>query len=149
MSEAQNSDPFAGYRDAKGRFLKGAPGRPPGYRHKITRAAEELMGAEVERLTRRVIDLALAGDPTALRIVFDRIAPPRRDPPLTDTIELPDLKTPADAAQAVGLIAKAAAEGSISPGEAQALTNIVKTWTEAHALADLEQRVRRLEGAEE
>jgi Family of unknown function (DUF5681) len=70
-------------RQPDGRFVKGAPsanprGRPVGSRHKATLAAEALLDGQVEQLTQACIDKALAGDPSALRIVMDRIIAPRR-----------------------------------------------------------------------
>jgi hypothetical protein len=39
----------------------------PGTRHKATRAALALLSGEVDKLTRKAVELALAGDVTALR----------------------------------------------------------------------------------
>src|ERR1700751_5428740 len=73
-------------RDAEGRFSKGESGnpagRPPGARNKATEAAERLLEGEAEALTRKVVELALEGDSTALRLCFDRIIPPRRGRPV-------------------------------------------------------------------
>jgi len=61
-------------------FKKGRPspnpnGRPPGARNRTTLAAEALLDGEAEALTRKAIERALDGDPTALRICIDRILP--------------------------------------------------------------------------
>jgi len=64
-------------------------GRPPGARHKATVAAEAMLDGEVEALTRKAIELALAGDTTALRLCLDRILPPRCERPTS--FELPRL----------------------------------------------------------
>jgi Family of unknown function (DUF5681) len=53
-------------------------GRPPGTRHKVSLAAEALLDGKSEALTRKAIDLALAGDTTALRLCLERILPPRK-----------------------------------------------------------------------
>ena len=57
---------------ARGRpFEKGRSGNPagrrPGSRNKATLAAAALLAGESEALTRKAVELALAGDPTALR----------------------------------------------------------------------------------
>jgi uncharacterized protein DUF5681 len=52
-------------------------GKPRGTRHKATRAMEVLLEGEVEQVTRKAIELAKAGDTTALRLCMDRIAPAR------------------------------------------------------------------------
>jgi len=85
-------------RDAQGRFLKGRSGnpegrfrkgrsgnpkgRPAGARNKATQTAELLLDGEAEALTRRAVELALAGDGMALRLCLDRIIPPRRGRPV-------------------------------------------------------------------
>jgi Family of unknown function (DUF5681) len=82
-------------RDAQGRFPKGMSGnpegrfkpgqsgnpagRPPGTRNKATESAELLLEGEAEALTREAVELALAGDATALRLCLDRLIPPRRE----------------------------------------------------------------------
>jgi hypothetical protein len=79
-------------RDARGRFLKGRSGnpegrfrkgrsgnpkgRPAGARNKATQSAELLLDGEAEALTRRAVELALAGDGMALRLCLERIIPP-------------------------------------------------------------------------
>jgi hypothetical protein len=52
-------------------------GRPRGVRNKTTLAVEALLGDEAQTITRRAIELAKAGDRTALRLCLDRIEPPR------------------------------------------------------------------------
>jgi hypothetical protein len=63
-------------------FKPGNAGKPPGARHKTTLAVESLLEGEAEKLTRKVIRLALAGDTTALRLCLERIAPVRRGRPV-------------------------------------------------------------------
>ncbi|MGC2203149.1 MAG: DUF5681 domain-containing protein, partial [Stellaceae bacterium] len=70
----------------EGRFRKGQSGnpkgRPPGARNKATLAAELLLDGEAEALIRRAVELALEGDPMALRLCLERIIPPRRARPV-------------------------------------------------------------------
>ena len=51
-------------------------GRPKGARNKATLAMEILLDGEADRLTRKVVEMALAGDTTALRLCLERIMPP-------------------------------------------------------------------------
>ena len=85
-------------RDGQGRFVKGRSGnpegrfrkgrsgnpkgRPAGARNKATQTAELLLDGEAEALTRRAVELALAGDGMALRLCLERIIPPRRGRPV-------------------------------------------------------------------
>ncbi|WP_407159291.1 hypothetical protein [Bradyrhizobium sp. STM 3557] len=52
-----------------------------------------------EALTRKAIDLAKAGDLTALRLCFYRIIPSRKDRPLSFAV--PAITSPAEAASTV------------------------------------------------
>src|SRR5205823_6586133 len=46
-------------------------GRPVGARHKATVAAETLLDGEAEGLTRKVLEMALAGDTVAMRLCLE------------------------------------------------------------------------------
>jgi hypothetical protein len=50
-----------------------------GSRNKATIAAAALLEGGSEALARKTMDLALVGDPTAMRLCLGRILPPCRD----------------------------------------------------------------------
>ena len=54
------------------RFKKGNPGRRPGSRNKATVSVEALLDGDAEKLTRKAIEMALAGDTVAMRLCLDR-----------------------------------------------------------------------------
>jgi hypothetical protein len=69
---------------ARGRpYEKGRSGNPAGRqigsRNKATLAAAAFLAGESEALTRRAVELALADDPTAMRLCLERILPPCRE----------------------------------------------------------------------
>ena len=70
-------DPQAG--DAPWRFQKGESGnpggRPKGARNRATLLMEQLLGAEIEGVTRAAVGRAMGGDVAAMRLCFQRIAP--------------------------------------------------------------------------
>src|SRR5262245_46115875 len=75
-------------RGPRGRCLPGnreGPGRPKGARNKTTLLVEELLDNEAEALTRTLIKRAKAGYAVPLQLVFDRLAPPRKDRHVTIT----------------------------------------------------------------
>ena len=82
-------------------------GRPKGSRHKALMAIDLMLDGESEAITRKAIELAKAGDLTAIRICLDRTAPARRD--RTVAFALPRMETVADAFKALGAVAEAAA----------------------------------------
>ena len=130
-------------RDPSGRFTTGNPGRPHGARHKATRAALALLDGEAEALTRQAVTMALDGDATALRLCLERIAPPRRDAPVTFT--LPPMQSARDAAQAAGAVLAAVAEGELTPTEGAHVMGLVETYRRTLETTELEARVTALE----
>src|ERR1700738_457555 len=80
-------------RDRRGRFAGGRSGnpagRPRGCRDHVNRAARLLLAGEGEALTRKAVELALAGDPWtfspracpvgALRLCLERVVAPYRE----------------------------------------------------------------------
>ncbi|MBU2342197.1 MAG: hypothetical protein KKE77_13270 [Alphaproteobacteria bacterium] len=136
-------------RKQAGQFAPGVSGnpagRPPGARHKTTLAIEALMEGEAEKLTRAALDKALEGDTTALRLCLDRLAPPRKDNPVSFT--LPTIESAADAVAASSALLVAVAAGEVTPDEAgrvMALLTAHKTLVET---GDLETRIAALEEA--
>jgi hypothetical protein len=100
-------------------------GRPKGARNRATVAAEALLEGEAEALTRKAIELALAGDPVALRLCMERILPPRRDRPVHFT--LPPESGPQDTGGVMRAIVVALAAGQITPSEATAAIQVIET----------------------
>src|SRR6266852_5935139 len=101
-------------------FEKGRSGNPlgrrVGCRNKTTIAAASLLASEAEALTRKAVELALVGDPTAMRLCLERILPPCRDRMVK--FALPPIESAADIAAAMKAVTSALAGGMISPGEA-------------------------------
>ena len=81
------------------RFRKGQSGNPrgklKGTRNRATRLAEALLEDEAVGLVRQVIDLAKAGDITALRLCLERLIPRRVERAIE--FELPPISEPKDA----------------------------------------------------
>ena len=140
--EARKSGTNAG-RDPKGRFGPGNPGKPKGTRHRTTQAVEALLDGEAEALTRKAVALAMEGDTTALRLCLERIAPPRREAPVT--VDIPVIETAVDLPRAIAALLQAAGRGDLTPGEAGRLAALVGEAGKALELHDIESRLQRLE----
>ena len=111
-------------RKSRGRpFKPGNAGRPRGTRNRATIAAETLLDGEAEALTRKAVELALAGNVFALKICLDRILPPRRERGVA--INLPSLRSPGDAGEVTAAILAAVAKGEITLSEATELAKLV------------------------
>jgi hypothetical protein len=136
-------------RTPEGHFVKGQSGNPAGRaagcRNKATRIAEALLDDDVEALTRKAVALALDGDPTAMRLCFDRIIAPRRARPVH--LDLPPIVEAADIANAMAAITAAVAEGAITPGEGAEVGMIVETYLRALEASDFDRRLKVLEAA--
>lgn len=98
-------------------------GRPKGARNRSTIAAESLLEGEAEALTRKAIELALAGDTTALRLCMERLVPPRKDRAVW--LDLPAIGSADDANAAMGAVLAAVAAGNITPSEATAVAALI------------------------
>jgi hypothetical protein len=143
----QITSPENAGRNQDGTFAEGASGnpagKPRGARHKVTRAIEELLEGQHEALTQKAIDLALAGDGPALRLCLDRLAPPRKDAPISVT--LPPVRTAADAVEASVSLLGAVAGGEVTPDEAGRVMALLTAHKSIVEFGDLERRIGALE----
>ena len=130
-------------RNTDGTFGPGNSGKPKGTRHKATQAALALLDGEAEALTRQAVTMALGGDTTALRLCLERIAPPRRDAPVT--FDLPPMETAHDAAKAAGAVLGAVADGDLTPTEGAHIMALVETYRRTLETTELEARLAALE----
>ncbi len=119
-----------GPRDSRGRFRKGwsgnPAGRPRGSLNSATRAAMLLLDGEAEALTRKAVELALSGDPVALRLCLERTVGARRGRPVA--FALPPIGTLVDLTGAMTAVSGAAAKGAITPDEALTLSQMVESF---------------------
>ena len=118
-------------------------GRPKGSRNKATIAVEALLEHEAEALTRKVIELALAGNLAAIRLCFVRLLPPRRDRVVS--FDLPKIESAADAIAASGAVLQSCAAGTLSPGETADVMRLIETHLRAIELNQIETGMAALE----
>lgn len=134
-------------RQQAGKFAPGVSGnpdgRPRGARHKTTLAIEALLEGQHEALTQKAIDMALAGDGPALRLCLDRLAPPRKDAPIS--ITLPPVRSAEDAVEASAQVLSAVAGGEITPDEAGRVMALLTAHRGIIETGDLERRIAALE----
>src|SRR5246127_3642164 len=124
---------------ARGRpFEKGRSGNPGGRRrgsrNKATLAAAALLAGESEKLTRKAVEMALGGDPTAMRLCMERVLPPCRE--RTVKFSLPPIEagrpgkrrgpSPQDVSLAMDAVTSA-----LTPGEAETIAGVVDTFVRA------------------
>jgi hypothetical protein len=135
-------------RNGRGRpFVKGQSGnpagKPKGARHATTMAAEALLDGEAETLTRKAIEVAIAGDGVALRLCLERILPARKSRRVE--FHLPTLDTAADLPLAYSAVVAAMSAGELSPDEALIISNVFEGKRKALETVDHEARLAALE----
>ena len=148
LSGGEPPDNFAmSGRDVSGRFVSGntagvatqfqpgrsgnPAGRPRGSFRAGTRAAAALLDAQAEVLTEKLVEMALGGDPVAVRFCLARLLGTRRGQPVE--LDLPPVAAPADLAGAVTAVAAAIGEGSLTPEEGMHLSRMLAGFPRALA----------------
>src|SRR6185312_14550202 len=113
-------------RDGRGRFRRGVCGNPKGRPRTRARAgaraAAALLDAQAEALMGKAIELALGGDPVAVRFCLGRVLGVRRGQPVE--LDMPGVAEPGDLAAAVTAIVAALADGRVTPDEALSLSQM-------------------------
>ena len=117
-------------------------GKPRGAKDKRTEL-RELLKPHAAKLVQKVVDLALAGDVSALRICIDRIIPPVRENRLS--IALPVVKDVAGCTAAQAKVLQALTARYVLPAEGQALSGLIENQRRALETLELEQRLQAIE----
>ena len=120
-------------------------GRPKGARHRTTLAIEALLDGEGEAITRKAIEAAKAGDMAAIRLVLDRICPPRKTRPIH--LELPPIHDVGGVAEAQQEVLRAACAGELLLDEAHALSGLLEARRQSLETQELEARLSELEAS--
>jgi hypothetical protein len=130
-----------------GRFVKGRSGnpsgRPIGALNRSSRLAAILFEGQAEALAQRAVEMALAGDVQALRLVLERLVPPARERALDVT--LPALAKASDLPAISARIVALVASGELLPDEGAKLAALLSGWRESLEFAELEARIAALE----
>jgi Family of unknown function (DUF5681) len=132
-----------------GRWKPGQSGNPhgvrPGSKHKATILAETLLDGETERITRKCVEMALEGEPVAMRLCMERVLSPKKSRPLC--FALPVLNTANDAQLALAALVEGVASGAVLADEAATVSGIISAFLKSCELCDLEARLAALEQA--
>jgi hypothetical protein len=97
-----------------------------------------LLAGVAEALTRKAVELALVGDPTAMGLCVERILPPCRE--RTVKFALPPIESGADITPAMKAVTSALAGGVITPGEVSTIAAVVDIFVRAIDTSDFESR---------
>ncbi len=128
-----NKQGITEYKDSKGRFTSGNPGRPLGSKNKTPRAVLNQIRAMDEMALKQLWAAVCLQEKWAIEYVLNKILPASR------TIELEGF-TPDDLRAAI-------TEGNISPDEGKSLAAILKNLSEIESLDEIKERLDDLEEA--
>jgi len=103
----------------------------------------QLLDPHREALVAKAVELALAGDSTALRLCMDRIAPPPRAE--TPPVVIPGLSEARDMSEKARLIVNATGEGIVSPDAAATLLGAIANAAKIIETEELAGRIAALE----
>lgn len=124
-------------------------GRPAGSRNKATLVIEQILEGKSKAVVRKLIQGALEGDPTSMRLCIDRIYPPRRERPVN--LVLPEIHTAEDLAAAFRAVMQALAQGDITTDQAERITRLlefgrksIETGDVARGLAEIRVELHEL-----
>ena len=87
--------------------------------------------------------MALGGDAAAMRLVMERLCPPRRERPVS--LAMPKINAASDLIGAAAALTDATAAGDITPGEAASLSALVGNVAKAIETVEIVARLERLE----
>ncbi len=127
-----------------GRWKSGQSGNPSG-RPIGTGEVAKLRAAiakHVPKIVRKQVELALAGDTTAARLLLERVIPPLKAETLPSPLELPQEATLADSGREA---LKAAAAGVLSAEQAAQLVALLNGLATLVSADELAARVAALE----
>jgi Family of unknown function (DUF5681) len=126
-------------------FQKGQSGNPAGKKKGAKDKRTELralLAPHAEALVQKAVDLALAGDTTALRLCMDRLLSPVR--PRDEPVKLGKLAGTLTE-QGQGIL-RAMAAGMLTPGDAGKLLQALAAQAHIMEVDEIERRVAALEG---
>jgi hypothetical protein len=95
-----------------------------------------LLAGDSQVLTRKAVEMALAGDPTTMRLCMERVLPPCREravkfslPPIEGILTGErDGPSPREVSLAMNAVTSALAQGEITPDEAETIAGVVNTF---------------------
>ena len=129
------------------KFQKGQSGnpsgKPKGSPDKRT-ALRALLAPHAKDLIQTCVDMAKAGDPTALRICMDRLVAPIREEPIK-VPDMPKIEGAADCLTAQAAVLASVADGRMLPSEAQLMSNLIEAQRRAYETTDFARRLDAIE----
>lgn len=138
---AQTSDDNT-QRGQDGKWLPGQSGNPSGRKPNAERI-RQLLQPHQEALVAKAVELATAGDTTALRLCIERLAPPPR--PESQAVAVPGLAEAKTLTDMAAAIVAAIGRAEISPDVGETLLGALAHYAKAREHEELLERLAALE----
>jgi hypothetical protein len=106
----------------------------------------EMLDPHLPELFNRVLLMALAGDPTAVKLLVERVWPALKSQ--TAPVSLPDLSPDSPLVHQGQLVMRAISRGEVTPDVGTELMGCIAAMAGLKAVDELEQRIRALEGGD-
>ncbi len=117
-------------------------GRPRGSRNKATLAVLALMENEAEEITRKAIEAAKAGDMAAIKLILERLLPPRKDAPVSFT--LPEIRNAENIPSAMTAVIDSVSSGDLTPQEGAAISGLLEQLRRSYETAQMAAKLETL-----
>jgi hypothetical protein len=121
-------------------------GRPRGSKNRTTSLAEALPEGKAGELLQKALEGALGGNPKLLTHFMSALHPPLR-PATIVTLDLPPIRTTAEAAAALQAVLAAVCRGEVTLEEARDLFELIERHAHMMAQAETSQRFDAIERA--
>jgi len=130
-------------------FAKGQSGnpagRPKGSFSPAAILAEQMLSTHADGIIRKTIEKALDGNSAALRIFWERIAPPSKNEPVV--WEFPPLEKVSDSGEFIAAIINAVARGDLVPRQGSEIAKLVDTYLRTVEATTVDARLTEPEQA--
>ena len=117
-------------------------GRPIGSKNKLSQMAQKLLEADAEEIVTAIIEKAKAGDSTAQRLCFERIAPPMRSSVIQ--IHLPKLESTQDILKGYDALFDALDRGDLTLEELIRISDVLENKRKAIETVILAEDMERI-----
>jgi hypothetical protein len=114
-----------------------------GSRHKVTLAIECLLEGEAEKLTRKCVEMAMAGDTTAMKLCLERLLPACKDRSVR--LKVPEVEGVQGLVKTMVALLEAVAAGELTPAEAGEVAKLVEAHRRTVETVELDERLQRIE----
>ena len=128
-------------------FAKGVSGNPAGKPRGAINASSKialaLLDNQLEEITNTLIDIGLAGDISAIKLIFDKIVPNKKE--ISISLSIPKINTIKDVVEASCNIIDAVASSEITITEGIGLMSLIDNAKKIIELHEFEERLDNLE----